>query len=482
MNNTQTYNYAKQFLGKGGAVFRKYCGLPSGAAWCDAFVTYIFHHTGNASLFCSGKKQTYCPTTIKLLQKSMAQIPLYLALPSDIILFDWERNGVPNHIGFVRSKVSTETINTIEGNTDGGKVAQKTRAGKYVQGIYRPHFKGAFKDGTLPVDGVCGYSTIAMLQKVLGIGVDAILGIDTVKALQKKSGVKADGQWGKNTSKAVQKMIGTKADGDFGVNSVKALQTWINKQLPNPKPQPTPQPTGETYTGAFPDLVAHSGQKIAYTARDLSWAKGTKKAKYTYPKGKAKASFTKAINAVYPNRKKWSKQCQAGASCDVGAGTIIRYSGIDKKMPRGLSEQIPHMKKSSLWKNTGLKQVSKPGDVGIYNQHIWIGLGDGNIAEANHTWKYFEHIVKDRHTKSSSKKNWAVYRATKASAIQKGDRGTEVKKLQTFLNWAGFNCGAVDGDFGENTEKAVKAFQAKVGLSGGVFGNQCLSLAKTYKR
>ena len=478
MTNTELLKIAQKHLGQGGARFRKYCGLPSGAAWCNAFVDYVANEGGVKSLYFNGAKETYCPHSIKWCNKNLALVPMYLAMPMDIIYFDWERNGNPNHIGFVRAHKDTSSVYTIEGNTDGGKVAQKTRAGKYVQGIYRPHFKGAFKDGTLPVDGVCGYSTIAMLQKVLGIGVDAILGIDTVKALQKKAGVKADGQWGKNTSKAVQKMIGTKADGDFGVNSVKALQTWINKQLPNPKPQPT----GETYTGAFPDLVAHSGQKIAYTARDLSWAKGTKKAKYTYPKGKAKASFTKAINAVYPNRKKWSKQCQAGASCDVGAGTIIRYSGIDKKMPRGLSEQIPHLKKSSLWKNTGLKQVSKPGDVGIYNQHIWIGLGDGNIAEANHTWKYFEHIVKDRHKKSSDKKNWGVYRATKASAIQKGDRGTEVKKLQTFLNWAGFNCGAVDGEFGENTEKAVKAFQAKVGLSGGVFGNQCLSLAKTYKR
>lgn len=482
MTNTELLKIAQKHLGQGGAKFRKYCGLPSGAAWCNAFVDYVANEGGVKSLYFNGAKETYCPHSIKWCNKNLALVPIYLAMPMDIIYFDWDRNGNPNHIGFVRAHKDTSSIYTIEGNTDGGKVAQKTRPSKYVQGIYRPHFKGAYKNGPVAVDGDCGYSTIAMLQKVLGIGVDAILGIDTVKALQKKSGTKADGQWGKNTSKAVQKMIGTKADGDFGVNSVKALQTWINKQLPNPKPQPTPQPTGETYKGAFPNLVTHSGQKIAYTARDLSWAKGTKKAKYTYPKGKAKASFTKAINAVYPNRKKWSKQCQAGASCDVGAGTIIRYSGIDKNMPRGLSEQIPHLKKSSLWKNTGLSKVSQAGDVGIYNQHIWIGLGNGDIAEANHTWKYFEHIVKDRHTKSSSKKNWGVYRATKASAIQKGDRGTEVKKLQAFLNWAGFNCGAVDGEFGENTEKAVKAFQAKVGLSGGVFGNQCLSLAKTYKR
>lgn len=483
-NNTELLKIASKYLGQGGATFRKYCGLPSGAAWCNAFVTYIFHAGDDSSLYCGGKKQTYCPTSMKLCARDMAQIPMYLAMPMDVIYFDWDRNGVPNHIGFVRGKVSTDTINTIEGNTS-NKVMNKTRPAKYVCAIFRPHFKASYKIGLLAVDGECGYSTIAMLQTVLGgCTVDGILGKDTVKRLQHYLAITEDGAWGNGTSKALQKVIGTKADGAFGPNSVKALQKWINKQYkPQPTPQPTPTPQPSSYTGKYPDLVKHSGQKIGYTAKDLAWAKGTKKAKYTYPKGKAKASFTKAINAVYPNRKKWSAQCRAGASCDVGAGTIIRYSGIDKNMPRGLSEQIPHMKKSSLWKNTGLSKVSQMGDVGIYNQHIWIGLGDGNIAEANHTWKYFEHIVKDRHTKSSSKKNWAVYRATKASAIQKGDRGTEVKLLQTFLNWGGFNCGAVDGEVGQKTESAIKAFQAKVGLKAdGAFGAQSLAKAKTFKK
>ena len=485
-SNTELLKIAQKHLGQGGAVFRKYCGLPSGAAWCNAFVDYVANEGGVKSLYFNGAKETYCPHSIKWCRSNLAQIPLYLAMPMDIIYFDWDKNGNPNHIGFVRAKKDTASIYTIEGNTDGGKVANKTRAGKYVQAVYRQHFKGAYKDGTLAVDGDCGYSTIAMLQKVLGIGVDGILGQGTVKALQKKAGCNPDGAWGNGTSKAVQKMIGTKVDGAFGADSVKALQTWINKNLPNPQPpQPTPTPTKETYSGAFPDLVTHSGQKIAYTARDLAYAKGTSKAKYTYPKGKAKASFTAAINKVFPKRSSWSKQCQAGASCDVGAATIIRYSGIDTKVPRGLSEQLDHFKKSSLWKKTGLTKCSQAGDVAMHpspSAHIWIGLGDGNIAEANHTWKYFEHIVKDNR-KINSKAKSGVYRCTKASPICKGDRGTEVKKLQTFLNWAGFNCGAADGAFGENTQKAVKAFQKAVGLpDDGIFGSQSLEKAKTFKR
>lgn len=223
---------ASKHLGQGGATFRKYCGLPSGAAWCNAFVSYIFHEAGDSSLYCNGTKQTYCPNSIKWCRKNLAQIPLYLALPSDVIYFDWERNGVPNHIGFVRAKKDTASIYTIEGNTS-NKVMNKVRPAKYVQAVFRPHFVpyDLKREKTkLKTSGNFGYQTIYMLQVVLGLKPTGILDINTVKAIQKRAGCSADGAWGNNTSKAVQRMIGTTADGVFGVNSVKALQTWINRK------------------------------------------------------------------------------------------------------------------------------------------------------------------------------------------------------------------------------------------------------------
>ena len=167
-NNIQTYNFAKSFLGKGGATFRKYCGLPSGAAWCNAFVTYVFQKTDNAGLYCNGKKETYCPHSIQWCKKNLAQLPLYLAMPMDIIYFDWDRNGVPNHIGFVRDHKDTASIYTIEGNTDGGKVANKTRPAKYVQAVFRPHFKPteAYKGTPLAIDGVLSWQSIYALERL----------------------------------------------------------------------------------------------------------------------------------------------------------------------------------------------------------------------------------------------------------------------------------------------------------------------------
>ena len=247
-SNTQQLALAEKHLGEGGAKFRKFCGMSSGP-YCNAFVCYVFNEAGNASLFYGGKKVTYCPTSIKWCQNNLAQIPIYLALPSDVIYFDWEPNGRPNHIGFVRARKSDQEIYTIEGNTSKtnsngrvvatGVVAYKTRQiygrqnGKkvqYIQAVFRPHFKATWKDAPLVVDGYFGYNSIAMLQKALKLTPDGILGKGTVKALQKRAGVLQDGSWGPATSKAVQKMIGTTVDGQFGPKSVKALQTWINKQ------------------------------------------------------------------------------------------------------------------------------------------------------------------------------------------------------------------------------------------------------------
>lgn len=232
-NNFELLKIAQSHLGQNGTRFRKFCGLPAGSAWCNAYVDYVANEGGDSSLYFNGSKMTYCPTSMKWCQNNLAQIPIYLALPMDIIYFDWEPNGVPNHIGFVRERKSDVEVYTIEGNTSGGIVAQKTRVEKYVCGCFRPHFKPTGFDANkkLSVDGYFGYNSIAVMQRWLGVSVDGILGKGTVKALQKRLGVSQDGSWGTKTSKALQRVIGTTVDGAFGPKSVKAFQTYLNKAV-----------------------------------------------------------------------------------------------------------------------------------------------------------------------------------------------------------------------------------------------------------
>ena len=235
-NNTELLKLAQAHLGQGGAVFNRYCN--SSGAWCCAFVTYIFHEGNDSPLFYGGKIVVYCPTAIKWCSANLAMIPAYLALPMDIGFFDWNHNGLPDHIGFIRERKSCDEVYTIEGNTNGGVVAQKTRPVKYIQGIYRPHFKASF-DASKPlvIDGLFGYNSIAVTQtalKKLGYyngAIDAIMGKGTVKAIQKWAGVAQDGAWATKTSKAIQKKLGVTADGLFGKESCKAFQKWANAQV-----------------------------------------------------------------------------------------------------------------------------------------------------------------------------------------------------------------------------------------------------------
>ena len=351
-SNTEQLAIAKKYLGQGGSRFRKYCGLPSGSAWCDAFVTTIFAEAGNSSLFCNGTKQTYCPTTIKWCRQSLAEVPPYLALPSDIIFFDWEPNSIPNHIGFVRERKDCEAIYTIEGNTSGGIVANKLRATKYVCGIYRPHFKASYKIAKLDVDGLFGYNSIAMLQKALGVEVDGVLGQGTVKALQRKAGVTADGLWGKGTSKAVQKMVGVTADGLFGVNSVKALQKWINNKV---YPQQTTPQT--RVIACAQKLIAQGFKYVKYNKNNLRPTDG--------------GNCIRFVGKSYRD---------AGINVSDSASGLLNNAFADKMLKASASEALAMWKKrnGSNWEIIkDAKGVSesrmKPSDIIIgYNGNSYI--------------------------------------------------------------------------------------------------------------
>ena len=333
-SNTEMLKIAQKYLGQGGARFRRFCGLPSGAAWCNAFIDYVANESGNASLFFGGKKMTYCPTSMSWCKKNLAQIPIYLALPCDIIYFDWEPNGVPNHIGLVRERKSDQAVYTIEGNTSGGIVAQKTRPVKYVCGCFRPHFKptGFSSSKKLEIDGYFGYNSIAVMQKWLGVTQDAILGQGTVKALQKKLGVTQDGSWGKATSKALQKLIGTTVDGAWGAKSTKAFQTYLNKQV-------------------FPSTVKKTlGDKIAETAKKYV-------GKVPYVKG--------------------GTDIKKGVDCTGFVQEVYRLNGI--KLDNKLSD----------WGKSIGTDISKaqPGDIITYKRngkvaHHGIYIGNGKICHA----------------------------------------------------------------------------------------------------
>lgn len=246
--NTELLAIAKKYIGYDGDIFRKFAGLGKGQPYCNAFVDYIADKGGVAKLYFDGRKETYCPHSYDWCKEHLAQIPPYLAMPMDVIYFDWQPNGVPDHIGLVRARKDTNSVYTLEGNTSklnkDGKVvarnvvAERTRAGKNVQAIFRIKFEPPKKlsKKKLETDGDMGWFTIYNLQIALGLKPTGILDRATVMALQKKAGADPDAWWGPDTSKKVQKMVGVKQDKKFGKKSVVGLQKWINaKNYPGGK-------------------------------------------------------------------------------------------------------------------------------------------------------------------------------------------------------------------------------------------------------
>ena len=219
----------RSHLGQGGSTFQKWAGI-GGQPWCDAFVSYCLAKTDNGELYCEGRKEVNCPNSMNWCIEHLAGIPIYLAMEGDVSFFDWEPNGLPNHVGFAEERINADKYQTIEGNTSGGIVARKVRSDEDEQLTFRLHYTPTKFSSTkkLEVDGLMGYNTIAVMQRWLGVDEDAVLGQITVKALQKKLGVTADGLWGVKTTKALQKLIGTTVDGLCGPDTVKAFQKYLN--------------------------------------------------------------------------------------------------------------------------------------------------------------------------------------------------------------------------------------------------------------
>ena len=85
--------------------------------------------------------------------------------------------------------------------------------------------------------------------------------------------------------------------------------------------------------------------------------------------------------------------------------------------------------------------------------------------EINVNGRYIRGFCLPDYKAAAKKFDKPTYVSVNAQKLQKGDSGNPVKVLQASLNAFGFNCGTVDGEFGANTEKAVKALQKSGNMS-----------------
>ncbi len=125
-------DFAKQFIGANEAdgSANKFLGGGSAAAtpWCAAFVEYIMENSGNyedvPDWYKNIDNKWYCPNVYQAASAAGAVINGQEVQQGDIVLFDWNNDGVKDHIGIVDVN-DGNTIVTIEGNTS-NSVAQRS--------------------------------------------------------------------------------------------------------------------------------------------------------------------------------------------------------------------------------------------------------------------------------------------------------------------------------------------------------------------
>ncbi|MFW2333699.1 SpoIID/LytB domain-containing protein, partial [Ilumatobacter sp.] len=110
----------------------------------------------------------------------------------------------------------------------------------------------------------------------------------------------------------------------------------------------------------------------------------------------------------------------------------------------------------------------------------WDGVGTVGVISTSGTARWNSNTTNytSLHTVETSPNVFSVYGAVSGRAcpgagtltipfvhLQLGSSGTDVERLQEFLNRFGFDAGAVDGQFGPATRGAVERFQGSAGLT-----------------
>ena len=133
---------AREVGNVGGEKFWRWYGFKSHVHWCACFTSYI-------AAECGCINSGVCPKSavvsgwINFYKKQHRWAGRnYIPHSGDFIIFDWEGDGEPDHIGIVES-CDGKTVNTIEGNSrDVCKRKSYTRGSVLIYGYGCPNYSG----------------------------------------------------------------------------------------------------------------------------------------------------------------------------------------------------------------------------------------------------------------------------------------------------------------------------------------------------
>jgi hypothetical protein len=142
----KAYRYAKSQIGvkeypagSNRVKFSAWYGFTG--AWCAMFLTWCYVQAGSKK-FLRGSRWSYTPYLQYAINHGyygMRALTRAEVKTGDIVLYDWTRNGVPDHVGLFEKWIDfPNTFYAIEGNTaigndsNGGEVMRRVRSAALV--------------------------------------------------------------------------------------------------------------------------------------------------------------------------------------------------------------------------------------------------------------------------------------------------------------------------------------------------------------
>ena len=268
-------------------------------------------------------------------------------------------------------------------------------------------------------------------------------------------------------------------DGDYGdttVAAVKAFQKKYNLTADGIAGKETLKKLDSVYKNADSDKdddslrMGDSGSAV----KDLQ----TKLKKLGYYSGTVDSTFG---SGTYAAVRAFQKKYNLTADGVAGSETLKKLDSAYKNADSDKDDDS--LRKGAT--GSAVKNLqTKLKKLGFYNASIDGDYGDTTVAAVKAFQKKYNLTADGVAGSETLKKLDSAYKNADSDkdddSLRKGATGSAVKNLQTKLKKLGFYNASIDGDYGDTTVAAVKAFQKKYNLTAdGVAGSETLKKLDT---
>ena len=407
----------------------------------------------------------------------------------------WYKVTYGKYTGYVyKTYVSVTKTASSSSSSNSATRLEKGSTGSDVKDLQTKLKKLGYYDAY--VDGDYGDTTVAAVrafQKKYNLTADGIAGKETLKKLdsayKNANSAKDDDSLRMGDSGSAVKDLQTKlkklgyyggtVDSTFGsgtYTAVRAFQKKYNLTADGVAGSETLKRLDSVYKNADSDKdddslrMGDSGSAV----KDLQ----TKLKKLGYYDGTVDSTFG---SGTYAAVKAFQKKYNLTADGVAGSETLKKLDSAYKNADSDKDDDS--LRKGAT--GSAVKDLqTKLKKLGFYNASIDGDYGDTTVAAVKAFQKKYNLTADGVAGSETLKKLDSAYKNADSDkdddSLRKGATGSAVKDLQTKLKKLGFYNASIDGDYGDTTVAAVKAFQKKYNLTAdGVAGSETLKKLDT---